>query len=110
MNIVISGVAYGLEDSISKATLGDLYLLKVKLGVSVKTIQGTFQKFGELEDAVDLLDDADALLNLQGIIWLSRRKAGEDTSFEDAGAVSFVDLAFEDDDDEAGADVEDPKA
>ena len=108
MEIVIAGVKYGLEDSISKATLGDLYTLKIKSGVSVKTIRDTFRSFGEITDALDLLDDATALINLQGVIWLSRRKAGESVTFEEAGDVSFTDLSFEVEDDE-DADDEGPK-
>ena len=108
MKIIISGVAYGLEDSIGKATLGDLYTLKIKSGVSVKTIRDTFTSFGEMTDALDLLDDAAALINLQGVIWLSRRKAGESVTFEEAGDVSFTDLSFEVEDDE-GADDDAPK-
>ena len=108
MKIVIAGVKYGLEESISKATLGDLYTLKIKSGVSVKTIRDTFTSFGEMTDALDLLDDATALINLQGVIWLSRRKAGEAVTFEEAGNVSFTELSFEVEDDE-GADDEDPK-
>lgn len=113
--IIISGVAYGLDDSLGRASLGDLYTLKLKLGVSVKTITTTFQKFGELgenEDfsPLDLLDDAEVIRNLQGIVFLARRKAGENISVEDAGAVSFMDIEFELDDDDAEAAAEAPKA
>lgn len=108
MKIVIAGVAYGLEDSIGKATLGDLYTLKVKSGVSVKTIRDTFASFSDMSDALDLLDSADALVNLQGVVWLARRKAGESVTFEEAGNISFTELSFEVEDEE-GADVEAPK-
>ena len=107
MKVVIDGVKYGLEESVTKATLGDLYVLKVKLGVSVKSISATFGRLGGMT-AMDMLDDAEVLLNLQGVIWLARRKAGEPLTVEEAGEVPFTDLSIEDDD-EVGADVEAPK-
>lgn len=114
--IVISGVKYGLDDSVGRASLGDLYTLKVKLGVSVKTITKTFARFGELAEnddfsPLDMLDDAEIIRNLQGIVFLARRKAGENISVDDAGMVSFMDIEFELEDDEEEAVAEEaPKA
>ena len=108
MKFVIDGVKYGLEESVTKATLGDLYVLKVKLGVSVKTISATFGRLDGMSP-MDILDDAEVLLNLQGVIWLARRKAGEALTLEEAGEVPFMDLSIESDDDEVGADVDAPK-
>lgn len=111
MKIVISGVEYGLEDSIHKASLGDLLQLKTKLNVSAKSISATFKKFNGAH-VMDLLDDADVLRDLQGVIFLSRRKAGETLTVDEAGQVSFTDVTFvSEDDDEADGDAEtDPKA
>lgn len=113
--IIIAGTSYGLDDSLGRASLGDLYTLKVKLGVSVKTITTTFQKFGELganEDfsPLDLLDDENVIRNLQGIVFLARRKAGENITVEDAGMVSFMDIEFELDEADEAAVAEAPKA
>lgn len=108
MKVVINGTEYGLEESVNRATLGDLRVLKAKLGASAKTISATFQKFQGAKN-IDLLDDDDVLRDLQAVVFLARRKAGEDVTVEEAGDVSFTDIAFasdEDDEDEESA----PKA
>lgn len=107
MKLVISGVAYSLDDAITKATLGDLYTLKVKNGLSMKTILVAFKKVSSAMEPLDLLDDADVLNNLVAMIWLARRKGGEFLTFEEAGAVAFDDITFETDDDD---EVEDEQA
>lgn len=110
MKIIITGVEYDLYSSINKAALGDLIMLKSKLNVSVKTINETFKKFGKLSD-VEMLDDMDAMQNMQGVIWLAQRKAGEDGTLDDAGLVSYSDVEFDDESTDAAEDVEpDPKA
>lgn len=108
MKIVINGVGYDLNATVNKAALGDLITVKSKLDVSVKTINATFKKFGALKD-VELLDDVEAMQNMQAVVWLAMRKAGEDCTLEDAGQVSYSDVDFTGDD--ADEDVEpDPKA
>lgn len=119
--LVIQGTPYELEDAIGEAAIGDLYTLKVKLGISVKTINQTFKLIGEEAkrddfEAVDLLDNPDLLLNLQGLIWLAKRKAGEKVTLDAAGQIPFSALSFETDDDELDEvvptvdDGNDPKA
>ena len=110
MKVVIDGKEYGLEDSLHRAALGDLYTLKTKIGVSAKTITATFKLFGKTT-VPDLLDDALVLRDLQGIVFLARRKAGESLTVDEAGQVSFTDISFVDDDeDEESDEVEsDPK-
>lgn len=118
MRLIIQGQPYELEEAIGEAAIGDLYTLKVKLGISIKTINNTFETMGELArsegfDAMDLLDNPDVMLNLQGLIWLAKRSAGEKITVDEAGRVPFSALGFESDepDEEPEAEVEiDPKA
>lgn len=109
--IRVGSESYSLQESVAGASLGDLYALKVQTrrdgfpGVSVKTISETFERIGELAaegglKPADLLDDDAFLQNMIGLVFLARRKAGESITVEDAGRVSFTDIAFEVDDDE----------
>lgn len=113
--IRVGSESYSLQESVAGASLGDLFTLKVQTrrdgfsGVSVKTISDTFSRVGELAAAgelspADLLDDDAFLQNMIGLVFLARRKAGENITVEDAGRVSFTDIAFEvDEDDEESA-------
>jgi hypothetical protein len=108
-----------LQESVNGATLGDLYSLKVQTrkdgypGCSVKTISDTFTRIGELANRddfspLDMLHDDDFIQNLIAVIFLARRKAGEQVTVEDAGQVSFNDIAFiVDDEDDAAPKDED---
>ena len=117
-SIRVGSETYSLEESVSGATLGDLYALKMQTrkdgspGVSVKTISETFIRLGQMSSSgdvsgVDLLDDDVFIQNMIGVVFLARRNAGEKVSFEDAAAVSFNDIAFivDDEDDAAPLDV-----
>lgn len=94
---------FGLEESVSGASLGDLYQLKVQTrkdglpGVSVKTISDALVRAGERAaepdfQTVDLLDDEVFLQNLVGLVFLARRRAGQQVSFDEASRVSFQDI------------------
>lgn len=118
MKIVIREAEYDLSEAVGEAFIGDLYVLKTKLGISVKTINKTFEKLNEelqREDfeQLDLLDDPDLMLNLQGMIWLAKRKAGEMISLHEAGNVPFNAVSFQGDEGDEAAESEpeiDPKA
>lgn len=113
ISIRVGSETYNLQDSVNGASLGDLYALKVQTrkdgspGVSVKTISETFVRIGELAQAedfetIDLLDDDEFIQNMIGVVFLARRKAGEQITVEQASNVAFNDLAFiEDDEDDA---------
>lgn len=94
---------FGLEESVSGASLGDLYQLKVQTrrdglpGVSVRTISEALAAAGERASepgftALDLLDDEVFLQNLVGLVFLARRRAGHQITVEQAGSVSFQDI------------------
>lgn len=101
--IRIGANVYGLEESVNDAALGDLLVLKTKTktpefsGVSIKTISDMFISLGERSqqadfNAVDLLDDESFIINMIGVVYLARRKAGEQVTFEDAGRAAFTDI------------------
>ena len=77
-------------------------------GVSVKTISETFVRVGELAategfSPLDLLDDDVFIQNMIGVVYLARRKAGEQITVDDAADVSFNDIEFITEDDEEDA-------
>lgn len=114
--IRVGDSVYGLEESVNDAALGDLLVLKVKTktaefsGVSIKSIAETFTAMGRRasEDGftpLDLLDDEQFIVNMIGVVFLARRKAGESLTFEDAGRASFTDLEIlSDEEDDAPKD------
>ena len=53
---------------------------------------------------VDLLDDEGFIINMIGVVYLARRKAGEQVTFEDAGRAAFTDIEIIPDEDEAPKD------
>jgi len=124
VRIVIAGTGYDFVEALTGAALGDLLKLKVKtktadyLGTTVKSMTKAFKDLGEKTkaddfDSLDLLGDEDFLRAMIGVIWLSRRKAGERLEVEDAAAISFTEFSIETDDDDEDGDDEDgdaPKA
>ena len=110
-SIRVGSETYSLVESVNNAALKDLYALKVQTrrdgspGVSVKTISETFTRVGvesqvEGFNPIDLLDDDVFILNLIGLAFLARRKAGEHVSFDEAGQIAFNDIAIVPDDDD----------
>jgi hypothetical protein len=103
MKISIDDTEYELFDSIGGAALGDLKVLKAS-GVTVKSIKAMFDQmeviFRDGGDTLDLLEDELFLDNIIAVIYLSRRKAGEDITLADAAKVSFqsVHLVMEEED------------
>lgn len=116
MKLVVDGVGYEIVESLNGAGLGDLRTAKKELGVTVRSIKSTFDRLGEeaqaREDAgleydnLALLEDDDFLLSMIGLIWLSKRKAGESITIAEAEATPFDTFQLDfDDEDEAVAEV-----
>lgn len=118
--INIQGTEYDLTAAVSAAGLGDLFTLKLKtkaLGypVTLRSINHLFSHLAERAkdpefEALELLEDEDLLLTLQSLLWLSKRKAGENITFEDAGKIAFTEFHLLADDDEEETAEPDPKA
>lgn len=114
MRLKIGENEYELEESLSKASISDLILLKRATktkdypGVSIKSIVNALE---DLKDPMDFLDSEEALETLRGMIFLCRRKAGEMGTLESLTDFPLSDMEFVYEDDELEDDEadEDPK-
>jgi hypothetical protein len=103
MKLIIDGVGeYDIQTILEEASLNDLFYLKVKTkteefpaGVSMKTLGEGMKKWGEFEDPSDILDDAEALLNLRSLVYLARRHSGEKVSVDEANNFPLRAFRFE---------------
>lgn len=111
MKFMIRGndTVYDAEAGVEKATLHQLYELKVKHGIGVKTLAKMVQGMSKFDDPTDVLDDKDGFRALMIVIWLARRHAGESSlSLEEATSFPISDLEMVDETPEVEADA-DPK-
>ncbi|PRB69519.1 hypothetical protein [Arthrobacter sp. MYb213] len=107
MKLVIQGKEYELREGISKATLGDLYVLKVKSGMGVKRIMEVFRGMEKAESHFDLIESEDGIQALRAMIFLCRRAAGEYLDFDEATDFPMSEMGFVVDDEEKSS--ADPK-
>jgi len=124
MKLLLSDVEYDVVDSLQGAALGHLMELKIKskrpddgfAGVTVPSIQRMFMGLGELakEDGfeeIDLLGDLEFLDSIIGLVFLARRKAGEQVSYAEVrDTLTFDSFSFVADPDEVEADPKDEPA
>ena len=87
---------YDAQAGVEKATLHQLYELKVKHGIGVKTLARMVQNMGKFEDPTDVLEDKDGMRALMIVIWLARQHAGEKLSLEEANSFPISDLEMVD--------------
>lgn len=99
---------YDAQAGVEKATLHQLYELKVKHGIGVKTLAHMVHNMSKFEDPTDVLDDKDGFRALMIVIWLARRHAGEPLSLEEATNFPISDLEMVEE--EVPEAVADPKA
>lgn len=119
MRIIIDGEGYSLSDSVGGAHLGDLMALKLQsrtadfAGVTVPSIQKMFKRLGETVsddmDAIELLADDDFLRNIIGVMFLARRKAGEELTYQKASEIAFSDFSFDFSDEETPDPKDEPE-
>lgn len=95
MKLVVGDKKYELEESLQKASLNDLYVLKVRSGMGIKSLKTNLEKMQSYEDPLEFLDDADNIMALQAMIWLCRRHSGENLSIEEANACPINEIGFE---------------
>ncbi|MHC6176242.1 hypothetical protein [Glutamicibacter sp. X7] len=108
MKLVVSGKEYPLKEGIGKASLGDLYTLKIKSGLGVKRIMQAFQGMKNAESQWDFFEEAENIQALRAMIWLCRRAAGEHVDFDEATSMPLSEIGFIKD--EAEVTEADPKA
>jgi hypothetical protein len=121
MKLIIGDKKYDVHESIQHVALGDVLQLKKQSAadgeppVTVKTIQATFTRMREVTktegfNPVDLLEDDDFLRSMIGLIFVARRRAGEDITFEDAANTPFDSFHLDTDgDEEEESEEADPK-
>jgi hypothetical protein len=118
MKLVLRGEKYDLLEAVGEASMQTLKVLNVSSSnsgghkfdpVTPRTIQECFTRLAgqfegiEPDDYADaglrLLDDPVFLANMQGVVFLARRKRGDQISFDEAGDFSFNEISFTPDDD-----------
>ncbi|QDY64878.1 hypothetical protein FQA45_00315 [Glutamicibacter halophytocola] len=95
MKLVVGDNKYPLKEGIAKASLGDLYVLKIKSGMGIKTLMHTFNNLKGAESHLDFLEDENGIQALRAMIFLCRRAAGENIDFEEATNMPLSSIGFE---------------
>jgi hypothetical protein len=106
--LVVNEVRYDLQDAVQHASIRSLVDLQKAAGISVNTIAETLVGMGEMQSPEELFESVERLNVFAALVFLCRRKAGEQVSFDDASEVSMADVALDFDDDEDEAE-DDPK-
>ncbi|MHA7292626.1 hypothetical protein [Arthrobacter sp. HLT1-21] len=86
MKLVIEDKEYNLAEALQKPSLLTLMELQAKAGVGMKSLINGSKKLQGME-ALDILDDPEALRIFAAIIWLARKHAGEKITFEESSGV-----------------------
>ncbi len=100
MKIKIGDAEYDAAE-IGRLSLYDLIELKKQTGLEVDDITGPLE---DMKDDQSLISTGSGVIALAGLIWLTRRKAGENLTLEEATDFPLEDLEFIDDEPEAEAD------
>lgn len=110
MKFMIEDKEYNAEEGVSKVTLSTLYELKVKTGIGMKTLAEMVQRFDQITDPLDLLENKDSFKAFMIVIWLARRHAGERLSLEEASGFPLDTFRIVMEDDDEQPEQADPKA
>ncbi|WP_422934982.1 hypothetical protein [Sinomonas sp. P47F7] len=110
MKFRLNGREYDIEAALQRPTLLMLREMKIRTGYGIKSIRDAAPKFQDLfggaeglseEEKEDLfmevVDDPDFLGVFIAVIWLARRHAGENLTFEEAGDFDIDSLEVVDD-------------
>lgn len=100
MKIKIGDAEYDAAE-IGRLSLYDLIELKKQTGLEVDDITGPLE---DMKDDQSLISTGSGVIALAGLIWLTRRKAGETLTLEEATDFPLEELEFIDDEPEAEAD------
>lgn len=102
MKVAIKGVAYELVAPVS-ANMIDLLALKKATGLGIDEMQtagAELSKASAADGIIAALGDEKNLLTFTATLWLSRRKAGEQVTWDEGCRFSLEDLEFFPEDDE----------
>lgn len=105
--LTFEGVRYDLREATQKPLIRDLIELKKQAGISVRTIADVLIGMGEMNSILDVYDEVDRLEVFAAMLFLCKRKAGEDYTWNDALSVSLIDITIEFDEEEG--EESDPK-
>jgi hypothetical protein len=100
LKLRVDGTDYDVIDAMQEATLGDLDDLqeatesKTFPGITIPFIRHTFNVVPEKADSITLLGDRDFKRAMMGLIFLSKRNAGEDVTFADVRKVQAKHASF----------------
>lgn len=109
MKLVIGDKKYPLAESLQRATLNDLYVLKLSSGLGMKKLREILNRMKDYPDTADFLEEAENIQAMRAMIWLCRRAAGESLSLEEANANPLAEIRYEADE-EAPVPEANPKA
>ena len=99
-NLTVGGVSYDLERSIQQASIRDLVDLKRATqvggvgGISIKSIASALNELAELSDPMDIFDSLETLETFGALVFLCKRKAGEQVTFEEACSTPLSDVGL----------------
>ena len=93
MKLNIEGTEYDLTAALERPTLFLLREMKLKTGYGMKSLMEATESFeGKSEE--DIIDDPDALGVMIALIWVAKRHAGENITFEQAGSFDLTQMEF----------------
>jgi hypothetical protein len=96
VKIKIEGKEYDLAAALERPTLFLVREMKIRTGYGMKAIMDAADSFqGKTEE--EILDDPDLIGALIAMIWLARRHAGEQLTFEQAGSFDISAMEYIDD-------------
>lgn len=110
MKLKIEGKEYDLSAALARPTLFQLREMKIRTGYGMKALMEAADAF-EGKSPMEIFDDADLLGAFIAMIWLARRQAGEQLTFEQAGSFDLEEMEYipdEEPEPEPGAEL--PKA
>jgi hypothetical protein len=110
VKLKIDGKEYDIEAAMERPTLFLIREMKIRTGYGIKSLMDAGKQFkGKATE--EILDDPDLLGAFIAMIWLARRSAGEQLTFEQAGSFDLESAEFVNDAPELPAPGDDlPKA
>ena len=93
MKLKIEDKIYDIAAALERPTLFLVREMKIRTGYGMKSLMEAAEGF-DGKTGPEIMDDADLLGALIAMIWLARRSAGEQLSFEDAGSFDMNALEY----------------
>jgi len=95
MKFSIHGKVYDAEAGLQKVSLQTLFELKTEHNLGMKSLAAQAEKFQNVTDPMDILEDAASFKVFLVVIWLARKHAGENLTLEEANSdFGIADLQF----------------